>query len=101
VVIEDYPAAMRAADRKTGRSTTQAARSCQANIRRAGGWGCLNRDQQLDAVGKAPSFASWLMVTGRITIDVELLSRTDLRLGVTGRLFCANDDLGSAKYVLG
>jgi hypothetical protein len=88
VVIEDYLAAMRAADRKTGRSTTQAARSCQANIRRAGGWGCLNRDQQLDAVGKAPSFASWLMVT----IDVELLSRTDLRLGVTGRLFCADDD---------
>ena len=37
-VVEDYLAAMRATDRKTGRSTTRAARSCQAKIRRAGGW---------------------------------------------------------------
>ena len=40
-VVEDYLAAMRAAGRKTGRSTTQAAHSCQAKIRRAGGWGGL------------------------------------------------------------
>ena len=38
-VVEDYLAAMRAAGRKTGRSTTQAARTCQAKIGRAGGWG--------------------------------------------------------------
>ena len=91
VVVEDYLAAMRAADRRTGRSTTRAARSCQAKIRRAGGWGRLNRAEQLDAVVKAPSFASWLMVTGRITVDAELLSATDLRLGNAARLYCAND----------
>ena len=67
--IEDYLAAMRAADRRTGRSTTQAARSCQAKIRRAGGWGRLTSAERLDAVAKAPSFTSWLMVTGRITVD--------------------------------
>ena len=52
-VVEDYLAAMRAAGRTTGRSTTQAARTCQAKIRRAGGWGGLTAEQQLDAVAKA------------------------------------------------
>ena len=91
VVVEDYLAAMRAADRRTGRSTTQAARSCQAKIRRAGGWGRLTSAERLDAVAKAPSFASWLMVTGRITVDAELLGATDLRLGNAARLYCADD----------
>ena len=77
--------------RKTGRSTTQAAHTCQAKIRRAGGWGGLTAEQQLDAVAKAPSFTSWLMVTGRITVDAELLSRTDLRPGIPARRFCATD----------
>ena len=101
VVVEHYLAAMRAADRRTGRSTTRAARSCQAKIRRAGGWGRLNRAEQLDAVVKAPSFASWLMVTGRITVDAELLSDTDLRLGNAARLYCPTITAGSAKSVLG
>ena len=77
-VVEDYLAAMRAAGRKTGLSTTQAAHTCQAKIGRGGGWGGLTAQQQLDAIAKAPSFTSWLMVTGRITVDAELLSRTDL-----------------------
>ena len=91
VVVVDYLAAMHAADRRTGRSTTRAARSCQAKIRRAGGWGRLNRAEQLDAVVKAPAFASWLMVTGRITVDAELLSDTDLRLGNAARLYCGDE----------
>ena len=90
-VVEDYLAAMRAAGRATCRSTTQAARTCQAKIRRAGGWGGLTAEQQLNAVAKAPSFTSWLMVTGRITVDAELLSRTDLRPGLPARRFCATD----------
>ena len=90
-VVEDYLAAMRAAGRKTGRSTTQAAHSCQAKIRRAGGWGGLTAEQQIDAVAKARSFTSWLMVTGRITVDAELLSRTDLRPGIPARSFCGTD----------
>ena len=72
--VEDYLAARRAAGRKTGRSTTRAAHTCQAKIDRAGGWAGLNRPQQIDAVAKAPSFTSWLMVTGRITVDAELLT---------------------------
>ena len=90
-VVEDYLAAMRAAGRKTGRSTTRAAHTCQAKIGRAGGWDGLTAEQQLDAVAKAPSFTSWLMVTGRITVDAELLSRTDLRPGLPARSFCAAD----------
>ena len=63
-VVEHYLAAMRAADRRTGTSTTRAARTCQTKIRRGGGWDALTRAEQLDAVRKAPSFTSWLMVTG-------------------------------------
>jgi integrase/recombinase XerD len=90
-VVEDYLAAMRAAGRKTGKSTTRAAHTCQAKISRAGGWGGLTANQQLDALAKAPSFTSWLMVTGRITVDAELLSRSDLRPGLPARSFCAAD----------
>ena len=90
-VVEDYLAAMRAAGRATCRSTTQAARTCQAKIRCASGFGGLTAEQQLNAVAKAPSFTSWLMVTGRVTVDAELLSRTDLRPGLPARRFCATD----------
>ena len=38
IVVGRYLAAMHAADRRTGASTTQAARTCQSKIRRAGGW---------------------------------------------------------------
>ena len=90
-VVEDYLAAMRAAGRATCRSTTQAARTCQAKIRCAGGFGGLTAEQQLDAVAKARSFTSWLMVTGRITVDAGLLSRSDLRPGLPARRFCGPD----------
>jgi integrase/recombinase XerD len=90
-VVEDYLAAMRAAGRKAGKSTTRAAHTCQAKICRAGGWAGLTAEQQIDAVAKARSFTSWLMVTNRITVDAELLSRTDLRPGLPARQFCATD----------
>ena len=90
-VVADYLAAMRAAGRKTGRSTIQAAHTCQAKIGRAGGWAGLTAEQQIDVVAKARSFTSWLMVTGRITVDAELLSGTDLRPGLPARQFCATD----------
>ena len=90
-VVEHYLTARRAAGRQTGKSTTQAAHTCQAKIHRAGGWGGLTAEQQLDAVVKARSFTSWLMVTGRITVDAELLSRSDLRPGLPARSFCAAD----------
>jgi integrase/recombinase XerD len=90
-IVEDYLAAMRTAGRKTGRSTTQAACSCLAKIRRAGGWSGLRPAEQADAAAKARSFTSWLMVTGRISVDAELLSRTDLRPGIPARRFCAED----------
>jgi hypothetical protein len=91
IVVERYLTAMHAADRRTGASTTQAARTCQSRIRRAGGWHQLTRTAQVDAVRKARSFTSWLMVTGQIGVDAEQLCDTRLRLGNAGRLFCPHD----------
>jgi integrase/recombinase XerD len=90
-IVEDYLAAMRAGGAQTGRSTTQAAHSCQAKIRRAGGWRALGAAEQADAVTKARSYTSWLMATGRITVDAALLSRTDLRPGIPARRLCPED----------
>ena len=83
-VVEGYLTAMRAADRRTGSSTTRAARTCQTKIRRGGGWDSLSSADRLDAVRKAPSFTSWLMVTGQIIVDAAVAQRTDLRLGNAG-----------------
>jgi len=91
IVVERYLAAMGAADRRTGASTTQAARTCQSRIRRGGGWNQMTRAAQIDAVRKARSFTSWLMVTGQIGVDAEQLCDTGLRLGNAGQLFCPHD----------
>jgi integrase/recombinase XerD len=75
---------MHAADRRTGASTTQAARTCQCRIRCAGGWYRLTRTAQVDAVRNAGSFTSRLMVTGQIGVDAEQLCDAGLRLGNAG-----------------
>ncbi len=51
-VVDSYLAAMRLAGRRTGRSTVQAARTCQARISRAGGWDRLSEADQIDAVAR-------------------------------------------------
>ena len=84
-----YLHAMRAAGRKTGRSTSQAARSFCAKLDRAGGWNALDADAQIDAVSKARSFVSWLLVTGQLTVTADLLGRVDLRLGNAARTHCS------------
>jgi integrase len=83
-----YQAAMRRSGRKTGQSTMQAARTFSAKLERAGGWDRMSRARQLDAIAKARSFASWLMLTGQLTIDADLLGRVYLRLGTSARTFC-------------
>jgi integrase/recombinase XerD len=87
-LVAYYQAAMRAAGRKTGRSTMQAARTFCAKLERAGGWEQMSRSRRLDAIRKARSFASWLMVTGRLTVDPDVFGRVDLWLGVAARTFC-------------
>ena len=87
-VVGSYEAAMRAAGRKTGRSTMGAARSFCAKLERAGGWERMSRPHQLDAIAKARSFASWLMVTGQLTVDADVFGRVYLRLGTAARTFC-------------
>jgi integrase/recombinase XerD len=79
--VADYGAAMRTARRQTGRTTVQAARTFCAKLERAGGWEQLSRSQQVDALGKARSFASWLMLTGRLSVSAEVFGRVDLWLG--------------------
>jgi hypothetical protein len=90
-VVEAYLAAMRAVGRKTGHSTTQAARTCQARLTRAGGWARLTAAERIKVVGKARSFASWLMVTGQLTVDAELISALNLQLGHAARSYCPED----------
>jgi len=84
-LLEAYLSAMRGLDRKTGRSTTQAARSFCAKLERSGSWEQLSLAQQSDAITKARSFVSWLLVTGRLTIAAQLMTDVDLRLGVVAR----------------
>jgi len=86
--VAEYVAAMRTARRKTGRSTVQAARTFCAKLERAGGWEQLSRSEQADAIGKARSFASWLMVTGQLNVSAEIFGRVDLWLGNAARIFC-------------
>jgi integrase/recombinase XerD len=104
--VADYLAAMRAAGRRTGRSTTMAARTAQGRIGRAGGWDRLTAEQQVAVIAKARSFGSWLMITGRITASAGLVSQLNLHLGNAARLFLPaehrwftslGDDLRSAE----
>ncbi len=44
--------------------------------------------QQIDAIEKARSFASWLLVTTQLTISGDLLGRVDLHLGHAARSHC-------------
>ena len=92
-VVDSYLAAMRLAGRRTGRSTVKAARTCQARISRAGGWDRISERDQIDAVSKARSFGSWLMVTGRIRASAALVSSLNLHLGNAARQFCPHDHL--------
>lgn len=83
--VDEYLHAMRGLNRKTGRSTTQAARTFCAKLDRAGCWEQLSLPEQVDAIGKARSFVSWLLVTGKLTIAADLMTTVDLRLGVIAR----------------
>lgn len=86
--VSAYQEAMDAAGRKTGRSTMQAARTFSIKLERAGGWDQMSLARQLDAIAKARSFASWLMVTGQLRIEADVLGRVYLRLGTSARTFC-------------
>jgi integrase/recombinase XerD len=86
--VDAYLTAMGQVGRRTGRSSVQAAKSFCAKLERAGGWTRLTPAQQIDAISKAPSFASWLMVTRRLTVSADVLGRADLRLGNAARNYC-------------
>ena len=89
-LVDAYVAAMQSVGNKTGRSTVQAAKTFCVKMARAGGFAQLSRPQQLDAVAKARSFCSWLMLTGRLVVDPVVLGSLDLRLGGIARRFCAD-----------
>jgi integrase/recombinase XerD len=48
----------------------------------------MTRARRLDAVAKARAFASWLMVTGQLRVDADVLGRLDLRLGGVAANYC-------------
>lgn len=87
-LVDAYVAAMQSVGKKTGRSTVRAAKTFCAKTARACGFEHLNQAQQLDAVGKARSFCSWLMLTGRLVVDPVVLGLLDLRLGGVARRYC-------------
>ena len=86
--VEDYVRAIRCLGRGCGRTKVQAARSFAAKLQRAGGWHRLTVDEQVDAIVKARAFASWLIVTGQLTVTPEVLGRVDLQLGHAARNYC-------------
>ncbi len=86
--VDEYVAAMQRAGRQTGRSTVRAATSFCVKLQRSGGWHQLSLVQQVDAIEKARSFVSWLLVTTQLTISGDLLGRVDLRLGHAARSHC-------------
>lgn len=87
-LVASYETAMRTAGLKTGRSTMGAARAFCVKLDRAGGWHQMSRARQLDAIRKSRSFASWLMVTGQLTVDADIFGRVYLRLGTAARTHC-------------
>ena len=87
-LVDDYIVAMTAVGRRTGRSTVQAAKAFCTKLERAGGFECMTRTRRLDAVRKARAFASWLMVTGQLQVDADVLGRLDLRLGGVAANYC-------------
>jgi len=86
--VAQYVATIRALGRGCGDSTVQAARTFAAKLQRAGGLENLSVDAQVDAIVKARAFACWLMVTGQLTVDAEVLGRVDLWFGHAARLYC-------------
>src|SRR6476659_2268986 len=58
-LVVRYASAMCAAGRTMGRSSTQTARTFMAKIQRAQGFSELGEPEQVDAINKARSFASW------------------------------------------
>ena len=87
-LVDDYIVAMTAVGRRTGRSTVQAAKAFCTKLEHAGGFECMTRTRRLDAVRKARAFASWLMVTGQLRVDADVLGRLDLRLGGVAANYC-------------
>jgi hypothetical protein len=86
--VAQYVATIRALGRGCGDSTVQAARTFTAKLQRAGGWEHLSVDARVDAIVKARAFACWLMVTGQLTVDAEVLGRVDLWFGHAACLYC-------------
>ena len=89
--VATYLSAMGRVGRRTGRSTTQAAKSCQAKLARAGGWEQLTTAERIDLVAKARSYTSWLMVTGRLLADADVLAALTLRLGTAARTYLPDE----------
>jgi integrase/recombinase XerD len=81
--LDEFAAAIERVGLTAWRTTLQAARTFRGRVDRAGGWDRICLVTQLEWMGKARPFVSWLLVTGRLTASAEFLARADLRLGVT------------------
>jgi integrase/recombinase XerD len=91
---EDVLEAFRNGQRQAGvtpwGSMMTAAATFLERVDRAGGWTAMDADAQRNAVDGARRFASWLMVTGRLVVDADLLTSLDLRLGVAAKRYLSD-----------
>lgn len=83
--LAEFTRALEAVGLQAWRSTLGAARTFRGRVDRAGGWGHVELDTQLEWMRHARPFVSWLLVTGRLTASADFLALTDLRLGLTAR----------------
>src|SRR5262245_48141370 len=86
-LLEAFADAQRTAGLTAWSSTMGAAATFLRRVGRAGGWTAMSPADRHATVSRAPRFASWLMVTGRLVVDADLLAATDLRLGVTAKRY--------------
>ncbi len=82
-LIAVYAADLEAGGLTAWRSTVGGARAFCRRYRSPAAFSAAALEEQLSLRGHLRSFASWLMVTGQMTVSAEYLARADLRLGVS------------------
>ncbi len=85
-LVAVYAADLEASGRTAWLSSIGGARAFCRHYPRPAEFSAAGLDEQLAVRGHPRSFASWLMVTGRMHVSADYLTRADLRLGVTAAL---------------
>ncbi|MEX2659955.1 MAG: tyrosine-type recombinase/integrase [Acidimicrobiales bacterium] len=85
-LVAAYAADLEVSGRTAWLSSLGGARAFCRRYPAPGAFTAAELDEQLGLRGHLRSFASWLMVTGRMRVSADYLARADLRLGRTAAL---------------